>query len=68
MNDNLNDFEKRFLECDTKFNTIFDLTSVATKVINSDLKIIKVNRAFSELLGYLPEEIEGRAILELACE
>jgi len=64
----LNHFEKRFLECDTKFNTIFDLTSVATKIIRSDLTIIKVNRALCELLGYLPEEIEGTKILDHACE
>jgi two-component system CheB/CheR fusion protein len=63
-----NDFEKRFHECDAKFNTIFDLTSVASKIIRSDLTILKVNKAFCELLGYLPEEIEGTKILDHACE
>lgn len=63
-----NDFEKRFHECDAKFNTIFDLTSVASKIIRSDLTILKVNKAFCELLGYSPEEIEGTKILDHACE
>jgi PAS domain S-box-containing protein len=64
----LNDFEKRFKECDAKFNTIFDLTSVASKIIRSDLTIVKVNKALCELLGYSPEEIEGTKILDHACE
>ncbi|ETZ23107.1 PAS domain-containing sensor histidine kinase [Pedobacter sp. V48] len=63
-----NDFEKRFHECDAKFNTIFDLTSVASKIIRSDLTILKVNKAFCELLGYPPEEIEGTKILDHACK
>lgn len=66
--DELNDFEKRFLECDSKFNTIFELTSAASKIIRSDLTILKVNKALSELLGYPPEEIEGTRILDHACE
>ncbi|WP_367866060.1 ATP-binding protein [Pedobacter sp. WC2423] len=62
------DFRTRFHECDAKFNTIFDLTSVASKIIRSDLTILKVNKALSELLGYPPEEIEGTKILDHACE
>jgi PAS domain S-box-containing protein len=64
----LDDFEKRFRECDAKFNTIFDLTSVSSKIIRSDLTILKVNRAFCELLGYPAEEIAGTKILDHACE
>jgi PAS domain S-box-containing protein len=63
-----NDFENRFRECDAKFNTIFDLTSVASKIIRSDLTILKVNKAFCDLLKYSPEEIEGTKILAHACE
>lgn len=64
----LNDFEKRFRECDNKFNTIFDRTSVASKIIGSDLTILKVNEALCELLGYPADEIEGTKILDHACE
>ncbi|MGQ7856378.1 PAS domain-containing sensor histidine kinase [Pedobacter sp. WC2501] len=63
-----NNFEKRFKECDEKFNTIFKLTSVASKIIRSDLTILKVNKALCDLLDYLPEEIEGTKILDHACE
>jgi len=63
-----NDFENRFRECDAKFDTIFELTSVASKIIRSDLTILKVNKAFCELLDYSAEEIEGTKILDHACE
>jgi len=63
-----NDFETRFHECDAKFNTIFNLTSVSSKIIRSDLTIIKVNKALCELLGYPAGEIEGTKILDHACE
>ena len=61
-------FEKRFKECDDKFNAIFKLTSVASKIIGSDLTILKVNKALCELLDYPPEQIEGTKILDHACE
>ena len=64
---NPDDFKKKFEECDDKFNTIFTLTSVASKVINSDLKILKVNQALTEMLGFSAEELEGTEILEYAC-
>jgi two-component system CheB/CheR fusion protein len=62
------DFEKRFLECSDKFNTIFELTNAASKIIASDLTILKANDALSELMGYSVEEIEGTKILDHACE
>lgn len=62
------DFEQRFLECNEKFNTIFRLTSTASKIIASDLTILKVNDALAGLLGYTAEEIEGTKIMEHACE
>jgi PAS domain S-box-containing protein len=62
------DFEKRFLECNNKFNTIFKLTSAASKIIASDLTILKANDALSELMGYSVEEIEGTKILDHACQ
>jgi PAS domain S-box-containing protein len=62
------DFEKKFLDCDNKFDTIFKLTSAASKIIAPDLTILKVNDALAELLGYSASEIEGTKILEHACE
>jgi PAS domain S-box-containing protein len=63
-----NDYKKRFDECDDKFNTIFNLTSAASKIIGSDLTILKVNKAVTELLGFSAEEIEGTRIVDYACE
>jgi PAS domain S-box-containing protein len=65
---NINSFEQKFWECDDKFNTIFKLTSAASKIIGSDLTILKVNQALADLLGYSAEEIEGTKILDYACE
>lgn len=62
------DYKQKFEECDDKFETIFRLTSVASKIINSDLTILKVNKALTELLGFSAEEIEGTEILDYACE
>ncbi|MEJ6980100.1 PAS domain-containing sensor histidine kinase [Pedobacter sp. P351] len=62
------DYKKKFTECDDRFQTLFKLTSVASKIIDSDLTIIKVNQALTELLGYSAEEIQGTKILDYACE
>lgn len=62
------DYKKRFLECDDKFNTIFKRTSAASKIIGSDLTILKVNDALAELMGYDASDIEGTKILDHACE
>jgi len=67
MNNNGQDYKTRFEECDDKFNRVFALTSVASKIINSDLTILKVNKALTELLGYAASEIEGTKILDYAC-
>ena len=61
------DFKKKFLECNDKFNTIFRLTSAASKIIASDLTILKVNDALAELMGYSAAEIEGTKILNHVC-
>ncbi len=62
------DFKRKFEECNNRYESIFDLTSAASKVIDSDLKIIKVNQALTDLLGYSAEELEGTKILDYACK
>jgi PAS domain S-box-containing protein len=61
------DYEKMFHDCSDKFDSIFNLTSIASKIISSDLIILKVNPAMETLLGYSAEEIIGTRILEYAC-
>lgn len=60
-------YKKKFIESRDKFDTIFNLTSAASKILNSDLTIIKVNQAVVELLGFPAEEIEGNKILDYVC-
>jgi PAS domain S-box-containing protein len=64
----MDNYKLRFNESEKKFNSIFALTSVASKIIRSDLTILKVNQAMVELLGYTAEEIEATKILDYACE
>jgi PAS domain S-box-containing protein len=59
---------KKFRECDVRSEAVFGLTSAPSKVINSDLTILKVNQALTELLGYSKEELIGSQILDYACE
>lgn len=60
-------FRKKFNESNDKFDTIFNLTSAASKILNADLTIIKVNPALVELLGFTATEIEGTKILQYVC-
>ncbi|WP_345955419.1 PAS domain S-box protein [Mucilaginibacter sp. PAMB04168] len=61
-------YKQKFIDSEHKFDTIFELTSAASKIINSDLIILKVNKALTELLGFSAEQIEGTRILDYACE
>src|SRR5471030_3196077 len=64
---NNEDYKKRFSESTDKFNTIYKLTIAASKILNSDLTILKVNQALVELLGYSAKVLEGSKILEYVC-
>ena len=59
--------ESKLKESKDKFDTIFNLTSAASKVLNADLTIIKVNQALIELLGFPAAEIEGTKIMDYVC-
>jgi PAS domain S-box-containing protein len=61
-------YEERFHECDARSEAVFTLTSAASKIIDSDLTILNVNQALTELLGYSKEELIGTRILEYACD
>jgi len=59
--------ENKFQECDARFEAIFSLTTAASKIIDSQLTILKVNKALTELMGYSAEEIVGTQIMDYAC-
>jgi PAS domain S-box-containing protein len=62
------DYKNKFKECDERFSAIFQLTTAASKIIDSELTILKVNEALTELLGYSSEELTGKQIMDFACE
>lgn len=62
------DYENKFRECDARYDATFNLTTAASKIIDSDLTILKVNKALTELLGFSEEELVGTKIMEHACE
>lgn len=62
------DYKNKFEKCKGRFEAIFDHTSAASKIINSNLEILKVNRAFVDLLGYAETEIVGTQIMDYACK
>ncbi|MET3606930.1 two-component system CheB/CheR fusion protein [Mucilaginibacter rubeus] len=61
-------YQHKFLECDERFEAIFGLTSAASKIIDSNLTIIRVNQALVNLLGYSSDELVGTQIMDYACE
>lgn len=62
------DYENKFRECDDRFSAIFQLTTAASKIIDSDLTILQVNDALTELIGYSRDELVGSRIMDFACE
>jgi PAS domain S-box-containing protein len=61
-------YENKFNECDVRFEAVFQLTTAASKIIDSELRILKVNQALVDLMGYSGEELIGTQIMEYACE
>jgi PAS domain S-box-containing protein len=60
--------EAKYRDLKDTFDAVFKLTSTASKIIDEDLTILKVNEALTDLLGYRAEEIEGTKIMDYACE
>ena len=62
------DYQQKFTECDARFDAVFELTTAASKIIDRELTILKVNKALTELMGYTAEELLGTKIMDYACE
>jgi PAS domain S-box-containing protein len=60
--------ESKYKDLKNAYDDIFKLTSSASKIIDKDLTILKVNQALIDLLGYPAEEIEGTKIMDYACK
>jgi PAS domain S-box-containing protein len=58
--------EQEYQDTQLRFKTIFKEAAVGMKLIDSDLKIIKANRALCRLLGYDEAELIGIKITDIA--
>jgi len=56
--------EQQYQESQVRFQTLFEQSRLGNKIIAPDLRIIKVNQALVDLLGYAKSEIEGTRIIE----
>jgi PAS domain S-box-containing protein len=56
--------EAEYNNSQSRFKTVFEESSVGKKIINAELKIIRVNKSLVRMLGYSEEELTGRRILE----
>lgn len=61
-------YEDKFNECDERFEAVFQLTTAASKIIDSELRILKVNQALADPMGYSSEELLGTQIMDYACQ
>ncbi|HEY0899571.1 MAG TPA: PAS domain-containing sensor histidine kinase [Sphingobacteriaceae bacterium] len=55
-----------YKESQIRFRTVFEHSTLGNKIISSDLKIIQVNQALLDMLGYSKEELIGSHILDFA--
>jgi two-component system sensor histidine kinase VicK len=58
--------KQRFQDSQARFQKIFDETNFGKKIINSDLKIIRVNQALIQLLGYSRSELLSKLITDFS--
>ncbi|WP_207535572.1 PAS domain-containing sensor histidine kinase [Desertivirga arenae] len=56
--------EEDLKESQERFVTVFKQSTVAYKIIDLDFKMVQINQALCDLLGYSQEEILGTVILE----
>jgi len=57
--------EKAVQETEVPFQLLFEDGTVPLVTLNSDLQLVRVNRAFCKLLGYTKQDLEGRTIKDL---
>jgi two-component system cell cycle sensor histidine kinase/response regulator CckA len=57
--------EAVILESERKFRGIFDDSPIGIALIGLDCKYLTVNKVFSEALGYSPEELSTKTVLDI---
>jgi len=58
--------QKEYQLSQNLFRTIFEQSSLGNKIIDHNLRIIKVNQALLNILGYTYEELLGKKITDLS--
>lgn len=61
-----NRLDREYRDSKRRFETVFNESSVGKKIIDSDLRIIRVNRSLTEILQYSEDELLGVNIMELS--
>jgi two-component system sensor histidine kinase VicK len=56
--------EEQLKESRERFKIIFEQSKVGHKIINTDLKMVKINQALADMLGYTVEEVTDTVILD----
>jgi PAS domain S-box-containing protein len=56
---------KTLREREDRFPSAFDRAPIGMAVIKEDRRLVRVNRALCDMLGYLEEELTGRTLAEL---
>ena len=52
--------ERRLAASESRYRAIFDSAAEGIMLLDADLRIVQVNPAFSEITGYMAEEVVGR--------
>jgi PAS domain S-box-containing protein len=58
--------QREYENTEIRFKTVFEESVLGNKFINSNLEIIKVNKALLKLLGYSQKELLGSRIVDIA--
>ena len=58
--------QKEYQLSQNRFRTIFEQSSLGNKIIDHHLRIIKINQALVDILGYTHEELQGKKITDLS--
>lgn len=56
--------EEQLKESQERFKTVFEHSKVGHKIINTDLKMVEINQALADMLGYTKEEVTNTIILD----
>jgi PAS domain S-box-containing protein len=56
--------EEQLKESQERFKIVFEQSKVGHKIINTDLKMVKINQALADMLGYTIDEVTNTVILD----